>query len=50
MASQAAAELLASHLLGQPLPAYASAFHPSRFHDPAYQETLARLDAGSGQL
>ena len=50
MASQAAAELLAAHLLGQPLPAYASAFHPSRFHDPAYQRTLASLDARSGQL
>ena len=50
MASQAAAELLAAHLLGRPLPAYAPAFHPSRFHDPAYQETLARLDHRSGQL
>ena len=50
MASQAAAELLAAHLLGGPLPAYAPAFHPSRFHDPAYRETLARLDHRSGQL
>jgi len=50
MASQAAAELLAVHLLDQPVPDYAAAFHPSRFHDPAYRKTLARLDANSGQL
>lgn len=50
MASQAAAELLSAHLLGRPLPDYAPAFHPSRFHDPAYHHTLARLDARSGQL
>jgi glycine/D-amino acid oxidase-like deaminating enzyme len=50
MASQAAAELLAAHLLDQKLPDYAPAFHPSRFHDPAHRETLARLDARSGQL
>jgi glycine/D-amino acid oxidase-like deaminating enzyme len=50
MASQAAAELLAAHLLGRPFPAYGSAFHPSRFHDPTYQKTLAGLDARSGQL
>jgi glycine/D-amino acid oxidase-like deaminating enzyme len=50
MASQAAAELLAAHVLGTALPHYAAAFHPSRFHDPAYQPTLALLDAKSGQL
>jgi glycine/D-amino acid oxidase-like deaminating enzyme len=50
MASQAAAELLAAHLLDEPLPDYAAAFHPARFDDPAYQNRLGRLDARSGQL
>jgi glycine/D-amino acid oxidase-like deaminating enzyme len=50
MASQAAAELLAAHLLEQPLPHYARAFHPARFEDPAYQHILATLDPRSGQL
>jgi len=50
MASQAAAELLAAHLLDRPLPDYAAAFRPSRFHDPTYREVLARLDSKSGQL
>jgi glycine/D-amino acid oxidase-like deaminating enzyme len=50
MASQAAAELLAAHLLDGPLPAYADAFRPGRFGDPAYQSTLATLNVRSGQL
>jgi glycine/D-amino acid oxidase-like deaminating enzyme len=50
MASQAAADLLAAHLLEQPLPDYAAAFGPTRFEDPAYQGTLARLGPASGQL
>ncbi len=50
MASQAAAELLAAHLLDRALPDYAAAFRPSRFHDPAYRDVLARLDSKSGQL
>ena len=50
MASQAAAELLAAHLLDRPLPAYASAFHPRRFADPSYQRMLATMDPKSGQL
>ena len=50
MASQAAAELLAAHLLEQPMPDYARAFHPARFEDPAYQRILATLDPKSGQL
>jgi glycine/D-amino acid oxidase-like deaminating enzyme len=50
MASQAAADLLAAHLLEQPMPAYAGAFHPARFEDPAYQRVLATLDPRSGQL
>jgi glycine/D-amino acid oxidase-like deaminating enzyme len=50
MASQAAADLLAAHLLDRPLPDYAAAFHPARFEDPVYQSTLARLGPASGQL
>jgi sarcosine oxidase, subunit beta len=50
MASQAAAELLAAHLLGKPLPDYADAFRPARFDDPSYQNLLAQLDPKSGQL
>ena len=50
MASQAAAELLAAHLLDRPLPDYAAAFRPSRFDDPTYRDVLARLDSKSGQL
>jgi glycine/D-amino acid oxidase-like deaminating enzyme len=50
MASQAAAELLAAHLLDQPLPDYAAAFHPSRFRDPVYQDVMAALGTKSGQL
>jgi glycine/D-amino acid oxidase-like deaminating enzyme len=50
MASQAAAELLAAHLLDEPLPDYAAAFRPDRFEDPSYQSLLARLDPKSGQL
>jgi glycine/D-amino acid oxidase-like deaminating enzyme len=50
MASQAAAELLAAHLLDQPMPDYARAFHPARFEDPSYRRILATLDPKSGQL
>jgi glycine/D-amino acid oxidase-like deaminating enzyme len=50
MASQAAAELLAAHVLDQTRPDYAHAFHPARFADPAYQRVLASLDPKSGQL
>ena len=50
MASQAAAELLATHVLDRPRPAYAPAFHPARFEDPAYQSVLASLGPKSGQL
>ena len=50
MASQAAAELVAAHLLDEPLPDYAAAFHPARFDDPAYQRKLATLDPKAGQL
>jgi glycine/D-amino acid oxidase-like deaminating enzyme len=50
MASQAAGELLAAHVLGRPQPGYAAAFHPSRFQDPEYLRVLATLDPKSGQL
>jgi glycine/D-amino acid oxidase-like deaminating enzyme len=50
MASQAAAELLAAHLLNRPLPDYAPAFHPARFDDPGYRRVLATMDPRSGQL
>jgi glycine/D-amino acid oxidase-like deaminating enzyme len=50
MASQAAAALLATHLLDTPRPDYAAAFHPARFADPAYRGILATLDSRSGQL
>src|SRR4030095_842619 len=48
MASRAAAELLAAHLLETPLPDYAGEFLLSRYQDPAY---LAKMEAmTSGQL
>jgi glycine/D-amino acid oxidase-like deaminating enzyme len=50
MASQAAGELLATHVLDRPQPGYAAAFRPSRFQDPEYLRVLATLDPKSGQL
>jgi len=50
MASQAAADLLATYLLDAPRPEYATAFHPSRFDVPSYRARLASLDPRSGQL
>jgi sarcosine oxidase subunit beta len=50
MASQAAAELVAAHLLRQPLPSYAAAFDPGRFGDPTYRQRLTAADAKQGQL
>lgn len=50
MASLAAGELLAAHILGLPLPSYAPAFLLSRYEDPAYQHLLAHWDATAGQL
>jgi sarcosine oxidase subunit beta len=49
MSACAIGELLAAHVTGAPLPAYASAFHPSRFENPAYLEALERVGE-SGQL
>ena len=50
MASQAAGDLLAAHVVGESLPDDADAFLLSRYEDPAYQAELARLDTASGQL
>ena len=50
MASQAAAELVAGHVLEQPLSGYAAAFLPGRFDDAAYRRGLAAADARHGQL
>jgi glycine/D-amino acid oxidase-like deaminating enzyme len=49
MASAATAELVAAHLVGDRLPAYAPAFDPRRYDDPVY---LARLQTwgADGQL
>jgi glycine/D-amino acid oxidase-like deaminating enzyme len=49
MASNVAGELVASHITGRALPAYASAFMLARYDDPAYR---ALLDSwgDSGQL
>jgi glycine/D-amino acid oxidase-like deaminating enzyme len=49
MSACAIGELLAAHVTGASLPAYASAFHPSRFNDPSYMKRLEELDE-SGQL
>jgi glycine/D-amino acid oxidase-like deaminating enzyme len=50
MAAQGAAELLADHLLGSPLPDYAPAMLPSRFADAGYRQALAATAAAAGQL
>jgi glycine/D-amino acid oxidase-like deaminating enzyme len=49
MASMAAGELLALHLLGKELPGYALAFHPDRYRDPAYLAEINKWEH-TGQL
>ena len=49
MSSNVAADLLAAHVVGAPLPAYAPAFALGRYDDPAYQALLERW-GDSGQL
>jgi glycine/D-amino acid oxidase-like deaminating enzyme len=49
MAACAGGELLAAHLTGGTLPAYAPALALSRYDDPAYQKLLANW-SDSGQL
>jgi glycine/D-amino acid oxidase-like deaminating enzyme len=50
MASQAAAELAAAHVTGDPLPAHAPAFLPSRYDDPEYVARIEAYRGWSGQL
>lgn len=50
MAAQGAAELLADHLLDDPLPDYADAFRLERYDDPGYRRRLAESQGGRGQL
>ncbi|MCA9636114.1 MAG: FAD-binding oxidoreductase, partial [Myxococcales bacterium] len=50
MGSQAAAELLADHLTGSPLPAHAALADPWRLADPDFLARAAALDTRSGQL
>ncbi|HOU41301.1 MAG TPA: FAD-dependent oxidoreductase [Promineifilum sp.] len=50
MASQAGADLLAAHIAGSDLPAYAPAFALSRYDDPAYRALLNSWDPTTGQL
>jgi sarcosine oxidase subunit beta len=49
MAACAGGELLAAHMTGAALPAYAPAFLLSRYDDPAYQQQLA-VWGSTGQL
>ncbi len=49
MASQAAAELLAAGMLGQPLPVRGRV-PPGALHSPDYRAFLATADSSSGQL
>jgi glycine/D-amino acid oxidase-like deaminating enzyme len=49
MASNGAADLLADHIVGRPLPPYAKAFHMDRYQDPAYRALLPSW-GDSGQL
>jgi glycine/D-amino acid oxidase-like deaminating enzyme len=46
MACQAAAELLAAHIVGADLPDYASDFLLSRYQDPAYLEKMGSMATG----
>ena len=49
MGACAGGELLAAHVSGAPLPAYAAAFHPARFDDPRYLDAF-ESDGADGQL
>lgn len=50
MGAQAAGELVAAHVTGATLPAYAPRFLLDRYNDPAYQALLAHFDSLTGQL
>jgi sarcosine oxidase subunit beta len=49
MASNGAADLLADHIAGRPLPTYAPAFRFERYDDPQYRALVERW-GDSGQL
>lgn len=49
MAACGAAEILATHMSGAALPAYAMAFHPARYDDPVYRAHLESW-GDTGQL
>ncbi len=49
MAANGAADLLADHIMGRPLPRYAAAFRLDRYEDPAYRARLEQW-GDSGQL
>jgi glycine/D-amino acid oxidase-like deaminating enzyme len=49
MSGNVAGELVATHITGGTLPAYAPAFAPSRYDDPAYAALVERW-GDSGQL
>ena len=50
MASQAAGELLAAHVVGHQLPTYADAFLVDRYEDPNYREMANQIEDKFGQL
>ena len=49
MAACGAADVLAAYLSGEALPAWAAAFHPARYDDPAYRALLDTWN-DTGQL
>jgi glycine/D-amino acid oxidase-like deaminating enzyme len=49
MAACAAGDLLATHVTGEPLPAYAPAFTLDRYSDPSYLDMIARQE-DEGQI
>lgn len=50
MASQAAGDLVAAHVMGSDLPTYERWFRPDRYENPEYRDLLGSWDALSGQL
>ncbi|HFC09415.1 MAG TPA: FAD-binding oxidoreductase [Chloroflexi bacterium] len=50
MGSQGAADLLAAHLTGEPLPPYAAAFRPERWAEVAYRQRWEAADSTAWEL
>ncbi len=50
MSSQGAADLLAAHLTGEPLPPYAHAFRPERWAEAAYRQRWEAADSTAWEL